>query len=154
MKEVEKKEKKILKEDKKPISEEKEKESFANKKVNVSHVFILALAIVSILGFIGIMTESFFEFNMTTYIEALLMLIIGIALIIEAKIKSLRTLARGFNSNNFAHLVTAIIGAVAIVAGIFTFPPIAFNSPAFIAIKGILSIIAIAIIIIQTWVIK
>ncbi|MCH7850414.1 MAG: hypothetical protein IH845_02115 [Nanoarchaeota archaeon] len=126
----------------------------SNKKVKVSKVFVLALSIVSILGFVGIISESLFDFDLDYYVEALLMVIIGLALILEAKIKTLKTLTEGFNSINFPRLITIIIGAVSIIAGIFSIPQIRFDNPAFLAVKGILAIIAIVIIIIQTWIIK
>jgi len=124
------------------------------KKIKVSRGFVTALSIVSILGFLGIIIESFFSFETGDYIEASLMIIIGLALIIEAKVKKLRTLAKGFNSSNFTHLVTAIIGGIAIVAGIFSIPYIRIETSAFQAIKGILSIIAIIVIAVQTWVVE
>ena len=122
-------------------------------KVRVSQKFVTALAIVSILGFLGIMSQSFFGFDSSGYIESFLMLIIGTGLIIEAKIKKLKSLSRGLTSNNITHLTTVIIGLIAIVAGIFSFPTIRIINPCFLAIKGIISIIAIAVIIIQTWII-
>ena len=122
-------------------------------KVRVSQKFVTALAIVSILGFLGIMNQSFFGFDSSGYIESFLMLIIGTGLIIEAKIKKLKSLSRGLTSNNITHLTTVIIGLIAIVAGIFSFPTIRIINPCFLAIKGIISIIAIAVIIIQTWII-
>ncbi len=122
-------------------------------KVRVSQKFVTALAIVSILGFLGIMSQSFFGFDSSKYIESFLMLIIGTGLIIEAKIKKLKSLSRGITSNNITHLTTVIIGLIAIVAGIFSFPMIRIINPCFLAIKGIISIIAIAVIIIQTWII-
>ena len=51
------------------------------------------------------------------------------------------------------NLTTIIIGLIAIIAGIFSFPLIKIINPSFLAIKGIISIIAIAVIIIQTWII-
>ena len=122
-------------------------------KVRVSQKFVTALAIVSILGFFGIMSQSFFDFDSSEYIESFLMLIIGAGLIIEAKVKKLKSLSRGLTSNNITHLTTVIIGVIAIVAGIFSFPMIRIMNPSFLAIKGIISIIAIVVIIIQTWVI-
>ena len=122
-------------------------------QVRVSQKFVTALAIVSILGFFGIMSQSFFNFDSSEYIESLLMLIIGTGLIIEAKIKKLKSLSRGLTSNNITHLTTVIIGLIAIIAGIFSFPIIRIIHPSFLAIKGIVSIIAIAVIIIQTWII-
>jgi len=124
------------------------------RKVVVSKVFIFALSIVSILGFIGIISQGFFEFDLTFYVEAFLMFIIGAAMIAEAKVKKLLTLTKGFNSSNFTSLVTTIIGLVAVVSGILSFPPIRFENVVFFAVKGILSVIAIVIIIVQTWIIK
>jgi len=108
---------------------------------------------VSILGFSGIVSQSFFDFNVNNYVESFLMLTIGIGLIVEAKIKKLKSLSRGITSNNITHLTTVIIGLIAIIAGIFSFPLIKMTNPCFVAIKGIISIIAIAVIIIQTWII-
>ena len=122
-------------------------------KVRVSSKFISILSIVSILGFIGIVSITLFSFDMSNYIEALWMLIIGTGVIIESKIKKLKSLSEGLNSNNFTHLTTIIIGIIAIIAGIFSFPFIRIEVPAFLAIKGIVSIIAIIVIVLQTWVI-
>ena len=123
-------------------------------KAKVSQKFVTALAIVSILGFSGVVSQSFFNFDSSDYIESFLMLIIGTGLIIEAKIKKLKSLSRGLTSNNITHLTSFIIGLIAIIAGIFSFPLIRIINPSFLAIKGIISIIAIAVIIIQTWIIE
>lgn len=133
-----------------PLEGEKRK----TKKVYVSRSIFIALSIVSILGFLGIIGSSFFEFDSTDYIEALLMIIVGVALMIEAQVKELKSLARGFNSNNFTRLITVIIGVVAVISGIFSFPSIRFEGSAFLAVKGILALIAIVIIVIQTWVVE
>jgi hypothetical protein len=123
-------------------------------KVNVSHRFVNALSVVSILGFAGIVSYTIFNFDLNFYVESLLMITIGIGLMIEARMKKLKSLKRGITSNNITHLTTIIIGFVAIVSGIFSFPQIRIDNPSFLAIKGIVSLIAIAVIIIQTWVIK
>jgi len=123
-------------------------------EVRISQKFVTALAIVSILGFFGIVSQSFFDFDSGKYIESFLMLIIGVGLIIEAKVKKLKSLSKKLTSNNITHLTTVIIGLIAIIAGIFSFPAINFSNPSFVAIKGIISIIAIAVIIIQTWIIE
>ena len=125
-----------------------------NGKVSVSQKFITAMAIVSIIEFTAIVSQTIFGYNVENYTEAFLMLIIGGGLIFEAKIKKLASLSHGITSNNITHLTTVIVGVVAILAGIFSFPPIRIENSAFLAIKGIISLIAIAVIIIQTWVIK
>lgn len=129
------------------------KRFFGDRKVNVSHYFVIALAIVSIVSFFGIVSETLLEFDFRDYVESILMFVIGAALIVESKIKKLKSLEKGLTPNNFAHLITVIIGAIAVFAGIFSFPPIKITTPAFLAVKGIISIIAMIIIIIQTWVI-
>lgn len=122
-------------------------------QVRVSQKFVTALAVVSILGFLEIVLMSFFNFDAAKYTESFLMLIIGIGLILEAKVKKLKSLKRGITSSNFTHLTTVIIGGIAILSGIFSFPIIQITNPSFLAIKGIISVIAIVVIVIQTWVI-
>ena len=122
-------------------------------KVKISSKFITTLAIVSIIGFMGIISQTLFNFDMNQYVESLWMFIIGIGMMIEAKIRRLKTLPEGITPNNFTHLTTIIIGVLAILAGIFSFPFIRIETPAFLAIKGIVSIIAIIVIILQTCVV-
>jgi hypothetical protein len=124
------------------------------KQVKLTHKFVYALSLVSILGFLGIMSQSFFDYDLSFYVEAFLMLIIGAGLILESKAKGLVSIKEvGLTSTNFTHLITVIIGAIAVLAGIFSLPIIRWYNPSFVAIKGIISIIAIVIIIIQTWVV-
>lgn len=126
---------------------------YIDKKVKVSHKFVNILAVVSILGFIGIVSKTLLDFNLNHYIEALWMLIVGWGLILEARLRKLRTIARtGLASDNFANLITIVIGGIAILAGIFSFPFVRIETPAFLAVKGIVSIIAIVIIAVHTWV--
>lgn len=124
-------------------------------KIKVSHYFVSVLSIVSIIGFIGIVSESLFYYDLGNYVEALLMLIVGIGLILEGKLTIFKKVKKeGLNSDNFAHLTTVVVGFVAMIAGVFSFPEIRFENPAFISIKGIVSIIAIIVIILETWIIK
>lgn len=130
-----------------------EKEVMGRSKMKASHKFVIALALVSILSFVGIISESFFDFDMSFYVESFLMLIIGAGLVMEGQIGRLRHIKdEGLNSKNFAHLITIIIGFIAVIAGIFSLPSIRLINPGFVAIKGIISIIAILFIIIQTWI--
>lgn len=136
------------------MMERKNTKKGMGKKVKVSESFIIALAVVSIIGFIGIVSGSLFNKNISQYTESLLMIVIGIGLIIEAEIKKLKSLKRqGITPTNFTHLTTAIIGGFAFLAGVLSFPAINLQNPAFLAVKGIVSIIAIIFIIIQTWII-
>ncbi len=126
------------------------------RKVKVSQKFVIALSIVSILGFLGIASKTILNQDIGNYIESLWLLVIGLGLIIEARIKTLKSLSKKLTSNNFTHLTTAIIGFIAIFAALFSLPllKIQIQNPVFDAIKGIISIIAIAVIIIQTWILE
>lgn len=123
-----------------------------SRKIKLTHRFVTALSIVSILGFLGIVSETLFNHNLSGYVEAGLMLVIGVGMVLEANLGEIKTIRQGLNSSNFTHLTTMIIGAIAVLAGIFSLPFIRVETPGFLAIKGIVSIIAIIVIIIQTWV--
>ena len=117
--------------------------------------FVIILSVISIIGFAGVVSESIFDLVLDDYVEALWMIILGVGLILEVKLQKLRSISRGgITRDNFTYIITIIIGIFAIFAGIFSIPFIRINNPSFIAIKGILAIIAISIIIIQTWFIK
>ncbi len=122
-------------------------------KIKLSHRFVTALSIVSILGFLGIVSDTLFSYDLGGYVEAGLMFIIGIGMVLEAKLEKIKTIRWGLTSSNFTHLTTVVIGVIAILAGIFSLPPIRIETVGFLAIKGIMSIIAIIVIIIQTWII-
>tara|TARA_Y100000310_G_scaffold345793_1_gene470022 strand:- start:9783 stop:10181 length:399 start_codon:yes stop_codon:yes gene_type:complete len=126
-----------------------------NKRVKASEKFIVALALVSIIGFMGIVSESLFNFDLGLYVEALWMFIIGIGLVVEGdpftlKLRSLRH--EGLNPKNFTKIITSVIGLIAIFAGIFSFPNVRIETQGFIAVKGIIGVIAIAVIVVQTWI--
>lgn len=117
--------------------------------------FVIILSVISIIGFAGVVSESIFDLVLDDYVEALWMIILGVGLILEVKLQKLRSISRGgITRDNFTYIITIIIGIFAIFAGIFSIPFIRIDNPSFIAIKGILAIIAISIIIIQTWFIK
>lgn len=123
------------------------------KRSKVSRSFVTILAIVSILGFISIISETLFELDIRLYIESLWMFIVGIGLILEARIRRLRTLKYGLNPGNFTTIITLTVGLIAIITGVLSTPYFGFQNPSFLAIKGILSVIAIVIIFIQTWIV-
>ncbi len=79
--------------------------------------------------------------------------IIGIGLILEARIRRLRTLKYGLNPANFTTIVTLTIGAIALITGALSIPLLGLKNTSFFAMKGILSVIAIVVIFIQTWIV-
>ena len=137
------------------VKEAQNPQAIAKNRIKASHKFVSILAVVSILGFAAIVSSTLFDFDLNEYVDSLLMLIVGLGLVIEGQITRLRQIKEeGLTPTNFTHLVTVIIGVIAICAGIFSFPGIRFEHPTFLAVKGILSIIAIIFIIIQTWIIE
>jgi len=127
------------------------------KKVNpikLSHQFISILALVSILGFMGIVGRTLFNFDPGFYVEALWMIVIGVGLVLEGQITRIKEIRlEGLTPTNFTHLTTIVIGIIAIISGIFSFPILRVDNQGFLAVKGIISVIAIVMIVIQTWIV-
>jgi len=125
------------------------------KKLPVSNLFVSVLAIVSIVGFISIISKSLFNFDLAVYAEASILIILGIGFIFEAEpIQLFKKIRSEFNNQNFSELTTLVIGILAFISGVLSFSWINIEHFAFLAIKGVISIIAIIFIIIQTWIIK
>ena len=75
----------------------------------------------------------------------------GIGFIMESKPKQIHTR----NSNDSVTDITAlVVGVMAIIAGILSIPQIGVDHPVFFASKGVISLIAIIFIAMETWVIK
>jgi hypothetical protein len=123
--------------------------------LKASKTFILILALVSIISLIGIVSDTLFDFDIAVYIEALWMTTIGIGFIIEGQITKLKNIKyQGLTPTNFTHLTTVIIGVIAVITGIFSIPAIRIEAHGFLAVTGIISLVSIVIIIIQTWVVE
>ena len=121
------------------------------RKVNASHNFVSVLAIVSIMGFAAIISDSWFNFRLSSYVEALILLAMGVGFILESEPKILLRSKKGIDQRNFGRLTTFVIGSFATVAGILSFPYINIQHFVFLSIKGLISFIAIIFIIVQTW---
>lgn len=134
---------------------EKEKNFVNLDRSKVSKHFVTVLAIVSIVGFIGIISKTLFLKNIDGIVDSLLMIMIGSGLVLESSLSKLISLRHGIDSNNFTNLITIVIGLISIIVGVFSLPFFGIENPSFFAMKGILSVIAIIIIIIiiQTWIV-
>jgi hypothetical protein len=130
------------------------KNKSTKKRTGVSHVFVSVLAIVSIMGFAAIISESWFGFRLNLYIESLILLVLGIGFILESDPKMIFKKRKEVDKINFGRLTTFVVGCLAIIAGILSFPYINIQHYVFLSIKGLISFIAIIFIIIQTWLIK
>lgn len=97
------------------------------------------------------MNSSFFNFSIGGYQDVLWLIILGIGFILESKPKSFSKKKKETPVTNLSSLV---IGFIAIIAGILSMPFIGIDHPVFLAVKGVISVIAIIFIIFQTWVVK
>jgi len=131
------------------------KKRVAVKKRKVSTRFAGVLAVISITGFLEIILTRFFNVSINSYSAFLWLLIMGIGFILVSQPKSLyKTSQKKFDESSFSRLTTLVLGVIAIVAAILSLPFININHPILSASMGIISIIAIIFIIVQTWIIK
>ncbi|MBT4376421.1 hypothetical protein HOD29_03535 [archaeon] len=136
---------------KKVTPKKNNKKSVKEKTPKRVFAFSSILAIVSIIGFLQLALISFFNIDLSHYNGFMLLAIIGIGFIIQSKPKVL------FNENKgetVADITTLVIGSLAIIAGILSLPFITVNHPVVFAIPGIIAIIAIIFIVIESWIIR
>ena len=127
----------------------------ANKKSSTSQNFVSALSVVSIIGFVSIVLESLFYVSISNYIETFWLIALGMGLVLETSVKEIKKIERrGLTPENLGKITMVIVGSMAIIAGILSLPQINVQNASFLAVKGIVGILAIIFIILQTWVIK
>lgn len=113
--------------------------------------FGYVLAIVSIIGFLQLVLKSFFDLSTNHYDGFFLLTIIGIGFIIQSKPKKI------FNYSTdeaVSDITSLVIGCLSVISGILSLPFITVNHPIVEAVPGIIAIIAIIFITLETWVIK
>jgi hypothetical protein len=119
--------------------------------------FDIILALVSIVGFLSILVRSFSGVDVTVYSEMILLVTIGVGLLLLARVQDLKTLKYdGLTTVHFARIIMIIVASMAVLTGIFNVLPFdkVHNFVGFLAVKGLVSIVAIVAIIISTWVIN
>jgi len=121
------------------------------EKRRISIGFASILAIVSIVGFLDITLTSFFEFSFQNYMSFFWLCLMGVGFIIIAKPKSL---IQQKKEDSVTDITALVVGTLAIIAGVLSLPFLAISHPVFFAIKGVISIIAIIFIALETWVVK
>ena len=135
----------------------KEKQKIREKKQRrkTSRNFVIALSVVSIIGFVSIILESLFYVDISGYIDTLWLLALGLGLILETSLRELRSIERkGLTSEYLGKITMIVVGSLAIIAGALSIPQVNIQNPSFLAVKGIISLLAIIFIILQTWVAK
>ncbi len=121
----------------------------------ISRIFVIALSLISIFGFISIISENLFDYSIESLIEPLWLIVMGTAFIIEAKPKEMcAKLRSSLDETNFNRITTFIIGVFALISGLLTTPIFQVDHFIFSAMKGLVSFVAIVFIVVETWVIK
>jgi len=122
-------------------------------KSKVSRNFVIALSIVSIIGFASIMLNSLFYLDISKYIDTLWLITLGLGFVLEASFKKIKEIKKaGLTPEILGEITMLVLGFIAIIAGAISIPQINIQNPSFLAVKGIISILAIIFIILQTWV--
>ena len=116
--------------------------------------FLIAMSLMSIVSLFSMISLSLFNIDSSGYAGALWIIIIGLGLLIESRPGQIQTIKYGLTGENLPHLVSLIIGVLAILTGFFSFPFFGLKSPGFLAVKGIFAIIAVIIIVIKTWIVE
>lgn len=133
------------------MKKEEEKKRASN---DASQSLVYVLAVISILGFSEIISETIFNYKINDIVQSLWLIFLGLGIISETKFSAVKTLGRGLNKENFPQLTTEIVGLLAVLAGIFSLPSFGIVNPAFHAVRGIMSIIGIFVIFVDTWVVR
>ena len=122
--------------------------------MKVNKTFIYALSIVSIIGFLSIFLDSFFGIKYVSDNQsALILMVLGGGLLIEAEI---RKMIKGIKLKTasgieITHILTGIVGLIALISGFLELVSIA--TPQIQATKGIISLLAMVFIALETWVV-
>jgi uncharacterized membrane protein len=124
-------------------------------KRKTSRNLVIALSIVSIISFTSIVLESIFYINISEYIDTLWLMVLGIGLIFETSIGELKLIKKdGLNSEYLGKITMIVVGSLSVIAGALSLPQVNIQNPSFLAVKGIISLLAIVFIILQTWIAK
>ena len=124
------------------------------RKDKTTQAFDYSLAIISIMGFLGIALISFFSFPLITdNISGIILVVLAIGLLYEGRIFHIKKwLGDGFDDQDFARLVTSVVGLFILGVGILNL--VGLSGPKLQAIEGMSAVIAIIVIVVQTFLVK
>jgi len=119
-----------------------------------TNTFLTALAIASIMGFLVIVLNSFFSIDFGEFIPSILMVIFGLAFLVEGQVRLWfnKFKTGGYSSTEVTHIITGSVGITALVTGVIGF--FVEGNTTFTALQGIIAVIAILVIAIETWVVN
>lgn len=115
--------------------------------------FSTFLAVVSIMGFIAVVLNTWTPIDIGVWVDGLIFIIIGIGLAMVGGLFSIREYFRdGLTGEEVSHIITALLGVVAVGVGLVALTPI--ESPVADALRGFVALFAIGFIALETWVVK
>ncbi|MFP4112414.1 MAG: hypothetical protein ACLFPQ_01760 [Candidatus Woesearchaeota archaeon] len=139
----------------KDIIEEFEERQSIKEEKKISKIFVNTLALISILGFVSIISESLFGYSIDNYMRPFWLIIMGAGFIIEANPMELyRQIKVRLDDTNFNRITTLVIGVFALASGIIAIPFFNINHFIFLAMMALVSFVAIFFIIIETWILR
>lgn len=117
--------------------------------------FLFFLIMIDLTWFASVMSDNLFNMNLQDYGEFAWIFLFSLGLIMVSDLKKLTNVRKkGLKSDIFASLVTFTIGVMALVVAIFSLPNIAIDSPTIRSVKGIIAMIAIIYVFLETWVVE
>jgi len=126
----------------------------ARQQTNITTTLLYSLAIISLIGFLTIILDSYFNSNFLKETQtAWILIVLGVGFAIEGQIRKWKNFRKdGFNSNELTHIITGLVGIISVLFGILSL--VIPNSPVISASIGLISILAFIIIILEVWVAK
>ncbi len=108
------------------------------------------LALISIMGFIGIFLKATFEWDIGAYQEPIIFLVLGAYLLIAGGVSLIFTYVKdGLTSTEMTKILAVFVGIASLFVGLLTLPQIGINALVFNGIKMIISGVAIIVIILE-----
>lgn len=114
-----------------------------------------SLTLISLFGFLAIALNSFGMFDLAPYHTAYIMIVAGGGLMIEGQIFTFRRWGmNGIQGHEVPILLTLLVGAFTLIAGILSLPMFNITNPQVQSITGFVAAFAFIFISAQRWYIK
>jgi hypothetical protein len=113
------------------------------------------MILIDLVWFFTVVADYLLGMKTSVYFDFFWVLLFAMGLLIISDVNKIWNIRHeGWHSENFANLITFVIGILAIITAFASLPSIHKSSPVFTAIKGILALIAIFYVVIETWLVK
>ena len=123
------------------------------RKFNIT----IALALVSILGFLTIISQEIFNYELNSWTNGLMFIIIGSGIVLIGSFWTAIEWQNGIDEREAANILFTIVGISSVIVGFIELPielTSSIDIPALGGIKAIIAIFAIIFISLQTFFVK